>query len=148
MGHQHGVPAFQPVDTTRWRKRVLGLSRTLTLDEVTHSIVGKRRSTGSDIDPAAPWIRSAWREQRSRSSGVADQPEAADPRRADLGADAQAWTSCSWCSRSCLRGLASICTSPQAAEIRCLCTACHGPARRKVDRRLQPAWSPTPRCRA
>ena len=55
MGISMVFQHFSLFDTITVAENVwLGLAKTLTLDEVTHSIIGKAREYGLDIDPARP----------------------------------------------------------------------------------------------
>jgi ABC-type uncharacterized transport system ATPase subunit/ABC-type uncharacterized transport system permease subunit len=82
---------FSLFDTLTVAENVwLGLDKSLTLHQVTHSITAKAREYGLEVDPARPGAHALG--GRDAAGGdhprAAHQPQAADPRRADLGADA------------------------------------------------------------
>ena len=82
---------FSLFDTLTVAENVwLGLDKSLTLNQVTHSITAKAAEYGLDIDPARPvHTLSVGEMQRVEIiRALADQSQVADPGRADLGADA------------------------------------------------------------
>jgi ABC-type uncharacterized transport system ATPase subunit len=67
-GHQHGVPALQPVrHADRGRERLAGLDKSLSLAQVSRRIAEVAHEYGLDIDPSARCTpergrdASAWR---------------------------------------------------------------------------------------
>ena len=151
--HQHGLPALQPVrHADRGRERLARPRQDAdagggdaSASRKVAALRPRRRPAAAGAHPVGR--RAPARRDRARA---ADGPEAADPRRADLGADAAGGrrSSSSRCAslpptaaRSSTSATSSTRSARSATTARC-CAAARSPARSTRRRR------PTPSCRA
>ena len=120
---------FSLFDTLTAAENVwLGLDKSLSLAEVTERIRKVAGDYGLEVDPLRPvhTLSVGERQRVEIVRALMTEPEAADPRRADLGADAAGGArSCSSrCASSRAEGCSILYISHKLDEIRALCHHC------------------------
>jgi len=133
---------FSLFDTLTAAENVwLGLDKSLQLAEVTRRITKVAGEYGLDVDALRPGAHAVGRRapagrDRARAD---DEPEAADPRRADLGADAAGVQTLFVTLRKLAsEGCSILYISHKLDEIRALCPQLHRAARGRVTGEVDP----------
>ena len=144
---------FSLFDTLTAAENVwLGLDKSLKLAQITERIVQVSKDYGLDVEPLRP-VHSLSVGERQRVEivrALLTEPEAADPRRADLGADAAGGAEAlRHAAPAGRRRLLDPLHQPQARRDPRALPPLHRAARRQGHRRGRPAHSrTTPACRA